>query len=305
MAASSAPGFSTVFAPHTGQPIPVAPGILRVTAPNAGTFTFKGTNSYIVGEGRVAIVDPGPDDDSHLQALLAAAGGREIVAILLTHTHADHCALVPKLAARTGAPVWSAGPHRPSRPLKWFEKPFYKAGMAIAPDRLLSDGERLDIDGLALTVLATPGHCANHIAFDCPAQNLTLIGDHLMGWNSTVVASPDGNLADYLASLDAVAALEPRRLLSGHGGEIADGAAYAQAMRTHRLMRNGQILDMLKAGPLSLKALAARIYPDIPVKVRMGATRTLLSHAEYLAQRGDITLRYGPFGARLALRAQG
>ena len=303
-AALPAPPYSTEFDPQTGKPVPVAKGIVRVTAPNASPYTFTGTNSFLIGEDRVAVLDPGPDDDAHLAALTGAIGGRGIVAVILTHTHRDHSGLARRLMAETGAPLWSGGPHRLSRPLKRFERdPFKSSGdSTLVPDRLLADDEIAAIDGVRLRVVATPGHCANHLAFAVEESDLLLVGDHVMGWNSTVVAAPDGDLGDYLDSLDKVIALPQTRYAPGHGGEIADGQAFARALKAHRLMRNGQLLELLKAGPMSLAAATRAIYPTLKGKLALGAQRTLLSHAEYLERRGEIGIGRGLLGTRLTLR---
>jgi glyoxylase-like metal-dependent hydrolase (beta-lactamase superfamily II) len=294
---------STEFDPRVGELVPVAPGLGRLVAPNASPYTFTGTNTFIIGFDKVAVLDPGPNDDRHLEAILAAAGDRPIEAIILTHTHIDHCALAGRLKAATGAPLVFGGQHRLSRPLKFLERnPFAHASdYDLVPDREISDGERLTYGGIPLIAVATPGHCANHFAFALEGTNLMLSGDHLMAWNTTLVATPDGSLSDYLASIDKLEALPQTHYIPAHGEEIIDGPARARAVRAHRLMRNGQILEALKSGPMSLSRLAKRIYPDVTPRVRTGAKRTLLSHLEYLEGRGTVRLSRGLFGLRASL----
>lgn len=286
------------FDPRVGELVPVANGVSRLTAPNASPYTFTGTNTFIIGHESVAVLDPGPDDDVHLKAILDAAGGRKIEAILLTHTHIDHCALAPRLKAATGAPLVFGGRHRLSRPLKFLERnPFnHAAAYDLLPDVEISDGQALRFGSVDLVAVATPGHCANHFAFAIAGTNKALTGDHLMAWNTTLVATPDGSLTDYMASLDRLEALEQTHFIPAHGGEIEDGPARARAVRAHRQMRNGQILEALKSGTMSLSRLALQIYPDVTPRVRTGAKRTLLSHLEFLEARGDVRLRRTPFG---------
>ncbi len=303
MAAIQSPPEDIEFDARPGELVPIAPGLARLTAPNASPYTYTGTNTFLVGNDAVAVLDPGPDDDSHLKAILEAAGPRRIEAILLTHTHIDHCALAPRLKAETGAPIVFGGRHRLSRPLKFLERnPFaHASAYGLVPDREIRDGERLAFGEVALTAVATPGHCANHFAFVLDGTDMVLVGDHLMAWSTTVVATPDGSLTDYLASLDKLEALPQTRYIPAHGGEIPDGPERARGVRAHRQMRNGQIREALRDGPLTLSGLARRVYPQLAPKVRSGAQRTLLSHLEYLEEKGEVRISRGLFGLRASL----
>lgn len=291
----SAPNYRTDFAPQTGTPVELADGVVRVTAPNRGPYTFTGTNSFLLGGADVAVLDPGPDDTAHFDALIAAIAGRRVAAIVLTHTHADHCALVPRLQKATGAPLLSGGPHRFSRRPGWRERLMLGRGhgFRLRPDTTLVDGQTLELDGLTLTALATPGHCVNHFAFAVDGTSMLLSGDHVMGWNSTVIASPDGNLADYLASLDKIAARRQTHYVPAHGGTISDGPGFARALKSHRLMRNEQILKALETGSKSLAQLTAAIYPRLKGRLALAARQTLLAHVEYLTERGQTGLKHG------------
>lgn len=290
--------YETGFDAETGRPVPVADGLLRVTAPNGGPYTFTGTNSFVIGHDEVAVLDPGPDDAGHLAALIAAIGGRRVTAILLTHTHTDHSALVGRFRAATGAPVWFAGRHRLSRPARPFE--FNGVGrhsdFALVPDRTLHDGDQIEIGGVGLVAITTPGHCANHICLAVRDTPLLFSGDHVMGWNSTLVSVPDGSMADYLASLRKVIALDHTRYLPAHGGPIADGRSFARALLAHREQRNAQVVAAVAAGATSLRELRRRIYPQLERRLNAAAEMTLAAHVEYLAARGDIGMTAGLFG---------
>ena len=258
--------FDRAFLPRVGVPEPVADGIVRVTAPNASDYTFTGTNSFVLGGDRVFLVDPGPKDTRHLDALSRVIGKREVAAILLTHTHKDHSALAKTAAKHFGAPLWFAGPHRRSRALKTFETdPLSQAcDWELMPKRVLKDHDVLELDGLRVEVVTTPGHCANHAAFAVLDTDYLLSGDHVMGWNSTLVAVPDGSMRQYLASLDKLAALPFSTYLPAHGGPVANGPEQARALAYHRNRRNAQIVDLVASGPKTLQDLLEAIYRGVP-----------------------------------------
>lgn len=296
--------FSTQFDPRHGEPVAVAPGVVRIVAPNASPYTFTGTNSYLVGGSRPILIDPGPDDPEHLAALERALAGRTLTAIVLTHTHRDHCALARAAAARFDAPIWSAGPHRLSRPLRLFERNTVRSGdFTLVPDRLLAAGDRIETDAGSWSVLPTPGHCANHIALLAADGSSALVGDNVMGWSSTLVAAPDGDLDAYLASLETISVLPHRLYLPGHGGEIEDGPAMARALLAHREARNEQIVAAIMGGASRLETLMEKIYPHIGALQARLARRTLMTHLEALERKRRIRLRRSPFGLRIVPRA--
>jgi len=304
----AAPSFAAAsggnFDPQTGHAVDLLPGLVRVTAPNRGPYTFTGTNSFIVGHDTVAVIDPGPDDAGHLAALNAAIGGRRIGQIVLTHTHLDHSALAHRMARETGAPVWAQGPHRLSRPRLTFEVNLLSGGCDwnLMPDRILADGEIFTAGDLDLVAMATPGHCANHMGFGVAGTGWLLTGDHVMGWNSTLVAVPDGSMADYLASLEKVIGSHWQHYLPAHGGPVTAGPAYARALLAHRQLRNSQIIDAVRRGSHSTGALLRAIYKGIAPALNVAARMTLEAHIEYLAGRGDIVAERGLFGWRLSSR---
>jgi glyoxylase-like metal-dependent hydrolase (beta-lactamase superfamily II) len=291
--------FDTSFAPRTGELVEVLPAIGRITAPNAGPFTFTGTNSFLIGAERVAILDPGPAELSHREALRRAIGGRKVEAILLTHTHKDHSASAAAWSKETGASLWFAGPHRLSRPPHLFEINALArdCDWGLTPDRTFFDGETFEAGGVTLTAIATPGHCANHVCYGVTGTDTLLSGDHIMGWNSTLVAVPDGSMAEYLASLRKVIALPYRHYVPAHGGPIADGPGYARALLAHREFRNRQVIDAVSGGAKTVSELLERIYPTLSAKLKFAAALTLNAHIEYLDGLGAIRMKRGVFGA--------
>ena len=301
MAPLSTLTFDTAFRPDIGARVDLVLGLARITAPNGSPYTFTGTNSFLIGKASVALVDPGPEDAAHLESLHRAIDGRPLTAILLTHTHRDHSAAAAMLAQRYGVPLWFGGQHRLSRPLRRFERNPIKRSCDwdLVPDRTLLDGETIPAGDMSVTVHTTPGHCANHLAFGL--ADILLSGDHVMGWNSTLVAVPDGSMADYFASLDKVITLPYRHYHPAHGGPIANGRAHAEALRAHRQMRNEQLLAAVGNGARTLGAAVKVIYPTQPTKIRMAASMTMMAHVEYLEARGALRVRRGIFGTRLAM----
>ena len=255
-----------------------------------------------MGVDSLVVIDPGPNDSRHLRALLEAIDGRPVEAILLTHTHRDHAGLARRLRKKTGAPIWSNGPHRLYRKAGWLERLVLRRScdFTLLPDELITDGSTLSVDGITLTAMSTPGHCANHLAFSVAGSPYLFIGDHVMGWSSTVIAPPDGNMADYLESLEKVIVSPFTYYLSAHGGPIPEGRRYARQLLAHRMERSQQILDGVAAGAGSVGKLVASIYPDITPALRPAAAKTVEAHLDLLLASGQLALRRTPGGPRYA-----
>ncbi|MEM7692969.1 MAG: MBL fold metallo-hydrolase [Pseudomonadota bacterium] len=276
------------FDPAYGRAVPVAPGVVRVTAPNPGPFTGAGTNSYIIGDARPMVLDPGPDDPAHHRALLAAIAGRPVSHILISHTHRDHVDGLPALAAALDAPTVGEGPHREARPLCEGEtNPFlYAADLKFRPDIVVGDGDTVGNGEVALTAFATPGHTANHLAFGF--GDLCFSGDHVMGWSTTVIAPPDGAMRPYLASLDRLLAVKHTRYFPGHGQAIEDPHAAVTAMRGHRLMRERAIRERVAEGDRTVAAIVDRLYVGLDPRLKGAAGLSVLAHLEKLAEDGAV-----------------
>jgi glyoxylase-like metal-dependent hydrolase (beta-lactamase superfamily II) len=263
----------------------VAPGLRRLIAPNPSAFTFTGTCSYLVGDDEIAIIDPGPDDDAHLAALLAAVGEARVAYIVVTHTHRDHSSLVGKLAAATGAPVVGAAPHLP--------RPGAPQGLdaahdlTYAPSRVLAEGESVTFGTHRLTALATPGHAGNHLAFVW--NDALFSGDHVMAWSTSVVAPPDGSMGDYMASLEKLRDRPETIYWPGHGGPVTEPQRYVRGLISHRRQRESSILARLAEGPTTIAAIVERNYAGLQPRLKGAAALSTLAHLEDLLARGLAT----------------
>jgi glyoxylase-like metal-dependent hydrolase (beta-lactamase superfamily II) len=257
--------------------------IRRIRAGNAGPFTFLGTNSYLLGEGAVTLVDPGPEDAAHHAALLAALGpGERVARILVTHTHRDHTAGLPALRAATGAPTFGFGPHL-TPPGPGGEG----ADHAFTPDTTLADGETLQGEGWRLTALHTPGHCGNHLCFALEEQGILFSGDHAMSCSTSVVIPPDGDMADYMAALARIAARPWFLLLPGHGAPLPDPNPLLHALLHHRREREALVLAALRThGPATAEALVPPVYGALDPKLVRAAGHSLLAHLRKLEGEG-------------------
>jgi glyoxylase-like metal-dependent hydrolase (beta-lactamase superfamily II) len=282
--------FDKSFDLSPGRVDEVFPGIRRMVAPNPSPFTFTGTVSYILGRGRVAIIDPGPDDAAHIAALLDAVRGETVTHILVTHTHRDHSPAAAPVKAATGAPTFAEGPHRPSRALHLGEARRLDAGgdQNFRPDHVLADGEVVSGDGWAVEAVATPGHTANHMAFALRGTDILFSGDHVMGWSTSIVAPPDGAMRDYMQSLEKLRGREEDVYLPGHGPAIRDARRFVKHLVGHRKAREAAILRNLGKQPVDIPALVSAIYVGLDRRLTGAAGLSVLAHLEDLVARGVV-----------------
>ena len=279
--------------PHDRQALPagqvatLTPLVRRLIAPNAGPFTFTGTCSYIVGRGRVAVIDPGPDDAGHIEALLAAATGETIAHILVTHTHRDHSPGARLLRDRTGAPIVGCARHVPidHAPSGRLDA---SHDLDHAPDQLMVDGDTFEGDGFTLTAVHTPGHASNHLCFALNEEKTLFSGDHVMAWSTSIVAPPDGVMSDYMASLDRLRARDDTTFWPGHGGPVREPGRYMRALASHRRLRESAIVGAVGAGDRTIPAIVARIYDGLDPRLTNAAGLSVLAHLEDLVARGRV-----------------
>ncbi len=262
----------------------LTPLVRRVVARNPGHYTLHGTNSYIVGHGRVAIIDPGPLLDDHIAALIKAVDGEVVEHIVVTHTHHDHSPAALALQEAVGGTIRGALP----KPIPEGAETAESIHRAFAPDHQLFDGEAIAGDGWTLEAVHTPGHMSNHMCLALAAESILFSGDHIMGWNTTVVSPPDGNMADYMASLERCLARDDRTYWPAHGPEIAEPGPFVRAYRTHRRMRETEILRCIEAGIDTIPAMVEDMYRHIPAAMHHAASRSVLAHLEHMAETGRI-----------------
>lgn len=288
--------FNITFEPAYGEAVELAPGISRITVNNPSAFTFHGTNSYLVGTQTLAVIDPGPIDEAHLQTLLKAIDGRPVSHILVSHTHIDHSPLAARLQAETGATIVAEGPHRSARPLRIGEvNPLDASGdMSFKPDLAIADGEVVEGDGWTMRAVFTPGHAANHMAFALEGTGVLFSADHVMAWSTSIVAPPDGAMSDYMASLDKLLARDDRIFFPGHGGPVQSPAAFMRGLKAHRKMRERAIVERLRTGDRTIPEMVAAIYRDTDPRLHGAAGLSVLAHLEDLVARGIVKVEDEP-----------
>lgn len=261
----------------------IEPLVARVLATNPSPYTYTGTQTYLVGTSDLAVIDPGPDLPEHLDALLAAIEGRPVRAILCTHTHRDHSPLARPLAQATGAPIVGCAPLA-------IDDAGPRADAAFdadyAPDRVLGDGERIAGDGWTIEALATPGHTSNHLCFALVESGALFTGDHVMGWSTSVVSPPDGDMTDYMASLARLQARDDRIYYPAHGPAVERPQRLVRGMLGHRKQREGQILRLLARGVGAIPAMVDEMYVGLDPRLHGAAARSVLAHLIDLERRG-------------------
>lgn len=282
--------FDTRFEPSYGSPVEVAPDVLRLTVNNPSAFTFYGTNSYIIGRETLAVIDPGPEDPEHLDALMRAIAGRPVSHIFVSHTHRDHSPLAERLKAATGAVTAAEGPHRPARPLRIGEQnPLdASADTDFHPDIVLADDSVVRGDGWTLRTVHTPGHTANHVVFSLEGTGILFSADHVMAWATSIVAPPDGAMSDYMASLDRLLARDDRVYFPGHGGPVTKPGPFVRGLKAHRKMRERAILERLRAGDRTIPKMVEAIYRATDPRLHGAAGLSVLAHLEDLVARGAV-----------------
>jgi glyoxylase-like metal-dependent hydrolase (beta-lactamase superfamily II) len=258
-------------------------GIARVLAHNPSAFTYFGTQTYLVGEREVAVIDPGPDLPEHLDALEEAIGGRPVAAIMCTHTHRDHSPASRPLAKRTGAPIIGCAPLA-------LETVGPRADASFdgdyTPDRVLNDGDGVDVDAEPVVAVATPGHTSNHLCF--AYRGVLFSGDHVMGWSTTVVVPPDGDMAAYMASLEKLRQREDRIYYPAHGPAVTNPQQYVRHLTGHRMQREKQILRLISKEARAIPDIVANAYPGLDPRLVVAAGGSVLAHLVDLEHRGLV-----------------
>ena len=309
--------FVTLADPRYGEAVRLTPRITRLVAENPSKFTYHGTGTYLVGEGRqVAVIDPGPRLDSHRDALAAALRGREVIAICITHCHADHSPLAAWLSAETGAPTIGFGPH-PRLDDPDADEPITvdapSAGEAVEaveettdydfePHHRVVDGELAVVGpGFTLRAVHTPGHTSNHLCFALEEDDALFTGDHVMGWSTTVIAPPDGDMAAYFDSLRRVMTRDDRVLWPTHGAPVTDPGPYLEAFLAHRLEREAQVLAAVRSGRTEVAEMVKLLYADVREELHKAAGRSVLAHLLKLVADGAVAT---DDGGRPSLKAR-
>jgi glyoxylase-like metal-dependent hydrolase (beta-lactamase superfamily II) len=289
----ASPFIRTLEAPYEAS-LQLSPLVSRVLAHNPGPFTFKGTGVYIVGKTDVAVIDPGPIIPEHLDALKRALDGKRVTHILVTHTHNDHSPAAQPLKEWTGAKTYAYGPHGSGKAEDGV-KVEEGGDMAFVPDVRVKDGDVIKGNGFTFECVYTPGHTSNHMCFALREEKALFTGDHIMGWSTTVVTPPDGDMAQYMASVRKLLARDDEILYPTHGAPVTDPKPFLEAYLDHRLDRERQILACIKEGVSTIPEMVARMYVDVDKRLHPAASRSVLAHLIQLTNEGRVTLNDGRY----------
>ncbi len=282
--------FKTSMAFAYGEPSPMGPGIARLVAQNPNVFTYKGTNTYLVGSTELAVIDPGPDLSEHRAAILKTAAGRRVRYILITHEHRDHVDGAAALKRETGAVVcaFPRDPHASRIAAEQSPSGSYFVDYDFAPDRQLAAGDVIDGADFKLTAIHTPGHAPDHLCFALEGRRTVFSGDHVMAWNTTVVAPPEGRMADFIASLEILLDRDDDVFLPGHGGRLENPQRTVKAYLLHRRWREQAVLDALSNGADTIRRIVPNIYQGLAANLIPAATLSVAAHVEYLIEKGQV-----------------
>ena len=284
------------YDPSYGKVVEISPLIRRICAHNPNAFTFHGTGTYIVGHGEVAVIDPGPLLDEHVEAIKAALKNERITHILITHTHNDHSPAAAPLKAATGAPTYGFGPHGAGKKHEGID--VEEGGdTAFQPDVVVRDGDTIEGKGWTFDALYTPGHTSNHICFALREERALFSGDHVMGWSTTVIAPPDGDMAQYFRSLEKLTARDDKTFYPTHGNPVHNPQAFVRALIEHRHAREHQIAECLKRGIAKIPDMVAVIYSEIDKRLHPAAAMSVLAHLQHMVATGRAATDGAP-GAR-------
>ena len=282
------PFIRTLDAPYE-ETVALSPRVSRLLARNPGPFTFKGTGVYVVGDRDIAVIDPGPDLPEHLDALRRAIAGKRVSHILVTHTHSDHSPAARPLKEWTGAPTYAFGPHGSGKVEDGGVRMEEGGDMDFVPDVRVKDGDIVRGDGFTFECVYTPGHTSNHMCFALKEEKALFTGDHIMGWSTTVVTPPDGDMAQYMASVKKLIARDDEILYPTHGAPVTDPKPFLKAYLEHRVDRENQILACLRDGVNTIPVMVARMYADVDKRLHPAASRSVLAHLIQLVGEGRVT----------------
>jgi len=276
-----------------GRADDVAPGVSRIICKNPGPFTYTGSGTYLISDrsngSPCAVIDPGPNDDQHIQNIIGAAGDRGISHILITHTHNDHCGGARLLQEKIGeVPIYGYGPHPISHPVDDAPALDEGADYNFRPDMMIKDREIIKGEGWEIEAVWTPGHISNHLCFGLNQEKILFTGDHIMGWATTVIIPPDGAMNDYFASLDKILTRDDMLYFPTHGAPIKNPQRFARAVRAHRHMRDGQVLYQLSEGVETIAQMVSILYAHVDKRLHMAAGLNVLAHLIGLCEKGKV-----------------